>query len=65
MIDWKFIAEQNGMTPEEFKKEIYTTAAILGAMDLDLRRADKDEAMKFTARSEDGDIEVYIRYADT
>lgn len=27
MIDWRKIAEQNGLTPEEFRKEIFNVAA--------------------------------------
>lgn len=65
MIDWKLVAEQNGMTPEEFKKEIFTVAACLGAMALGSRGATKDEAMRFTTSGETGEIEILIRYTDT
>jgi hypothetical protein len=55
-------ADANGMTPEEFKKEIFTYAACLGAMDLDARGAGKDEAMSFKTTGGTGEIEVLIRY---
>lgn len=58
-------AKLNGITPEEFKKEIFTCAACLGAMDLDARGADKDEAMKFTTAGDTGTIELYVRYKAT
>jgi hypothetical protein len=52
----------NGLTPDEFKKEIYTYAACLGAMDLDARGARSDELMRFTTTGETGTIEVFVRY---
>ena len=64
MIDWEKIAKFNGLSPDEFKKEIFTVAACLGAMDLDARGAGSDEAMKFSTTGETGAIELYVRYAD-
>lgn len=63
MVDWKKIAKANDLTPDEFKKEIFTIAACLGAIDLDERSATDDECMKFTTTGETGAIEIYIRYA--
>ena len=57
-------AKINGMTPDEFKKEVFTYAACLGAMDFDARKAGKDEAMRFTTTGETGTIELFIRYTD-
>jgi len=57
-------AQVNGLTIEEFKKEIFTAAASLGAMDLDARGAGKDEAMKFTTGGDGDKIELFVRYAD-
>jgi hypothetical protein len=53
-------AKMNNLTPEEFKKEVFTMAAALGAMDLDGRGADSDEAMKFTCSDSVGEIELYV-----
>jgi len=61
-MDIKKWADANGMTPEEFKKEIFTYAACLGAMDLDARGAGKDQAMSFKTTGETGEVEVLIRY---
>jgi len=57
-------AKLNGLTPDEFKKEVFTYAAILGAMDLDTINASKDEAMKFTTTGDTGTIELYVKYAN-
>tara|TARA_R110000851_G_scaffold125008_1_gene255677 strand:+ start:504 stop:707 length:204 start_codon:yes stop_codon:yes gene_type:complete len=59
MIDWEQIAEQNGMSPKEFKLEIYTVASALGAMDLDNQGA--GTIVKFTSSDEIGPLELYIK----
>ena len=58
-INWREVAEQNGLTPEEFKKEIFTVACALGSMDLD----DKDSgtALKFTCSDDIGKLELFIK----
>jgi len=61
MINWQEIAEQNNLTPDEFKKEVFTVAACLGAMDLDAN--DSANAIKFTCSDEEGPLEVYIKRA--
>jgi len=60
MIDWKEIAERNGMTPRMFKLEIFTVAAALGAMELD-EKEHKCDCIKFTSSDEVGKLELYIR----
>ena len=62
-VDIEQWAKMNNLTPEEFKKEVFTMAAALGAMDLDDRGADSDEAMKFTRSDSIGKIELYVRRA--
>ena len=59
MIDWEQMAEQNGMSPEEFKIEIYTVASALGAMELD--NQEDGTIVKFTSSDEIGPLELYIR----
>ena len=59
-VDIEQWAKMNNLTPEEFKKEVFTMAAALGAMHLDDRGADSDEAMKFTRSDSVGEIEVYV-----
>lgn len=61
MINWQEVAQNNGLTPEEFKKEIFTIAACLGAMDLDAD--DSVNAIKFTCSDGIGPLEVYIKRA--
>ena len=62
-VDIEQWAKMNNLTPEEFKKEVFTMAAALGAMDLDERGADSGEAMKFTRSDSVGEIELYVRRA--
>ena len=59
MIDWRKIAEQNELTPEEFRKEIFTVAACLGAMSLDEQQI--GDSLKFTCADEIGPLELSIR----
>lgn len=61
MINWQEVAQNNGLTHEEFKKEIFTVAACLGAMDLDAD--DSVNAIKFTCSDDVGPLEVYIKRA--
>jgi hypothetical protein len=60
-IDWKAFAEAEGLNPEEFRTEIFSTAAILGAIELDRRQVGNSDALKFDAHG----IELYIRFANT
>lgn len=62
MIEWAKIAEQNGLTPDEFKKEIFMAAACLGAMSLDEQQI--GDCMKFTCSDDIGPLELWIRRAN-
>lgn len=53
-------ARRNGMTPEEFKREVFTSAAAIGAMEID-KRGDDGEALRFTCADSVGGITVYIK----
>ena len=46
MINWQEIAQQNGLSIDEFEKEIYSIAACMAAMSLD--KQDDADAMRFT-----------------
>lgn len=59
MIDWRKFADMNGLTPDEFKKEIFTVAACLGAMALDEQQI--GDSLKFTCSDEIGPLELWIR----
>lgn len=60
-VDIEQWAKMNNLTPEEFKEEVFTVAAALGAMDLDARGVGSDEVMKFTRSDSVGKIELYVR----
>ena len=62
MIDWRKIAEQNGLSTEEFAKEIFTVAACLGAMSLDEQQI--GDSLKFTCSDDIGPLELWVRRAD-
>ena len=59
MINWEQMAKDNGMSPEEFKLEIYTVACALGAMELD--NQEDGLMLKFTSLDENGPLELYIK----
>ena len=40
MIDWESIAKSNGLSPDEFTKEILSIAACVGTMGIDRQRND-------------------------
>lgn len=58
MINWEQIAQQNGLTPEEFTKEILTCAAVVGAMELDKNYSNR---IRFTCSDQIGEIEVTVK----
>ena len=61
-INWQQLVQQNGLTPEEFKKEIYSVACAVGAMDLD--NQDAGTELKFTCADEIGKLELLIKRVD-
>lgn len=61
MIDWEQVARINGLTPQEFEKEILTVAACLGAMRLDNGDAGEAETLKFTCSDKVSKIAVYVK----
>tara|TARA_R110000851_G_scaffold2989_1_gene12104 strand:- start:11 stop:406 length:396 start_codon:yes stop_codon:yes gene_type:complete len=61
--DVKGWGELNGLNPEEFKRQVFNYAAILGVMELDSRKAGGTEAIKFTTQIEGQEVELYVRYS--
>ena len=61
-IDWREIAKQNNLTPDEFKKEIFTVAACIGAIALDDQKI--GDSLKFTCSDDVGPLELWIRRGD-
>lgn len=61
MIDWKQVAIMNGLTPQEFEKEILIVAACLGAMRIDNGDAGEADTLKFTCRDQVSQIAVYVK----
>ena len=59
-IDWQNMAEENGLTPEAFRKEIFCVAACLAAMDLD-REERAGDTVKFTTSFGGKKIHVYVK----
>tara|TARA_R110002126_G_C10364965_1_gene492890 strand:- start:207 stop:401 length:195 start_codon:yes stop_codon:yes gene_type:complete len=60
MIDWESIAKSNGLSPEEFTREILTIAACVGTMGID-QQGDDITVLKFTCSDEIGKIEVTVK----
>lgn len=61
MIDWLKIAEQNGMSFEEFTNEILLAAIAAGAVELENRDV---EALRVTGGDGDGKIQMVISRVD-
>lgn len=59
MIDWREVAQQNGLSIEEFEKEIYSVAACIAAMHLD--KKPNVDSMRFTCSDEVGSLELIAR----
>ena len=59
MINWQKVADQNGLTPEEFEKEILSVAACIGAMSLDGQKV--GDHLRFTCYDDKGQIELWVR----
>lgn len=60
MINWEEIAKQNNLTIEEFKMEMYTSAACIGIMEVDKKNGEA-LAMRFTCSDDVGKIEMTIK----
>ena len=61
MIDWRRFAEQQGLTAEEFKKEIFTVACAIAAADLDQHQEEDGTALRFVCNDGVSDLELYVR----
>ena len=61
-INWQQVAQQNGLTPEEFKREIFTVACAIGAMEID--RPNQYGYLKFTCSDDVGPLELFIKRVD-
>lgn len=64
MIDWESIAKSNGLSPEEFTREILTIAACVGTMGIDQLGDDITE-LKFTCNDQIGKVEVTVKRIDS
>lgn len=61
MIDWEEVARINGLTPQEFEKEILTVAACLGVIRIDNGEAGDSDTLKFTCSDQISPIAVYVK----
>ena len=61
MINWRKTAEQNGLTPEEFEREIMMAACAMATMKIDKRSDSQANCFKFTSSDQVGKIELYVR----
>ena len=62
MIDWRRFAEHQGLTVEEFKKEIFTAACAIAAIDLDQQEGEGESAaLRFVCNDGVSDLELYVR----
>jgi len=60
LVDWRNFAERQGMTVDEFKKEIFTAACAIAATDLDQQNKE-GMALKFKCNDGVSDLELHVR----
>lgn len=58
-IDWKKVAEENGLGHKEFIKELMLAASCAAVVELDKQY--NADAFKFTCSDDVSDIELYVR----
>lgn len=56
-INWRDVAEKNGLSPKEFAKEILTVAACVGSMEID---KNDGNPLLFTCSDSVGLIQVRV-----
>lgn len=61
MIDWKKLAVESGLTPEEFTKEVLRTAAAVGSMAIDAKGGSIGDEVVFTCSDEISGIELRVK----
>jgi hypothetical protein len=59
MIDWKDFAIKNGLSDEEFKEAILTSACLIAAIDIDSN--DNGTSMSFTCSDDIGPLVMVIK----
>ena len=57
MINWKEIAEQNGLSPNDLAVEIFSAACAIAAVRMD---EEESEGMKFTCSDDVGVMKMVI-----
>ena len=62
MINWQEIAQQNGLSIDEFEKEIYSVAAYIAAIRLEEKP--NVDSMRFTCSDNVGRLELIVRRTD-
>jgi len=60
-INWREVARQYNLTVDQFKDQLFTTAAAMGAMEIDQYDFEQTGQFKFTCSDEIGEIELYVK----
>ena len=59
-INWQKVASDNGLSVDEFKKEIFTVACAIATESID-NNADGNDALKFTCSDQISKVEMIVR----
>jgi hypothetical protein len=59
VIDWAKVAKEYGLTPKQFRKEVYTVAAVCAAMELD--KSEDADAMRFICSDQKSQLQLEVK----
>jgi hypothetical protein len=59
VIDWAKVAKEYRLTPEQFRKEVYTVAAVCAAMELD--QDAENTAMRFICSDQKSQLQLEVK----
>lgn len=59
-IDWKKVADENGLSFKEFRDELFLAAAAMGAAEIDSGEDENSLSFRFETEDESGCILVYV-----
>lgn len=59
MIDWAKVAKEYRLTPEQFRKEVYTVAAVCAAIELD--KTQYAESMRFICSDRKSQLQLEVK----
>jgi len=60
-INWQKVAREYNLNVDQFKEQLFTTAAIMGAMEIDQYDFNNTQEFKFTCADQKSEIKLSVR----